>query len=217
MSIRILLADDHTIMQEGLRALLEKEPDMEVIAEARNGREAASLAVKFRPDVVILDISMPRLNGMDATAQIIAEVPETRILGLSMHSDEQFVSGMFRAGAAGYLLKDCAAEELCYAIRSVRQGGTYLSPPIASIVRDRYVRDLLELDDRDAVSLTPRERELVQLLAEGKTSKEAASHLNLSIRTIEAHRRQIMGKLGMSSVAQLTKYAIREGLTSVDY
>lgn len=217
MAIRILLADDHTIMQEGLRALLEKEPDMEVVAEAKNGREAVSLAFKFRPDVVIVDISMPGLNGMDATSRIMTEAPETRIIGLSMHSDEQFVSGMFRAGAVGYLLKDCAAEELCYAIRSVYKDGTYLSPPIASIVRDKYVRDLLELEDLDAVSLTSREREVVQLLAEGKTSKETAAHLNLSIRTIEAHRRQIMSKLGLSSVAQLTKYAIREGLTSVDY
>jgi DNA-binding NarL/FixJ family response regulator len=217
MAIRILLADDHTIMQAGLRALLEKEPDMDVVAEAKNGREAVSFAIDLRPDVVIIDVSMPDLNGMDATQQIVDEVPGVRVLGLSMHSDEQFVSGMFRAGAAGYLLKDCAAEELCYAIRAVYRNQTYLSPPIASIVTDEYVSHLSKAEPTGVVLLTTREREVVQLLAEGKTSKEVASGLGLSVRTVEAHRRQIMNKLGMTSVAQLTKYAIREGLTSVDY
>jgi len=217
MSIRILLADDHTIMQAGLRALLEKESDMEVVAEAKNGWEAVRMATQLRPDVVIIDISMPDLNGMDATHEIIVEVPGIRVLGLSMHSDEQFVSGMLRAGAAGYLLKDCAAEELVYAIRAVYNNQTYLSPPIASIVTGQYVRDLCERGDSEAVSLTHREREVIQMLAEGKTSKEVALGLNLSVRTVEAHRRQIMNKLGVNSIAQLTKFAIRHGLTSVDY
>ena len=217
MGIRILLADDHAIMQAGLRALLEKEPDMEVIAEAANGREAVKLSVELQPDVVVIDISMPDLNGVDATCQIIADMPDIRVLGLSMHSDEQFVWGMLRAGATGYLVKDCIPEELCHAIRAVYNNQTYLSPPIASIVTGQYVRDPSETKMIEGTSLTQREREIVQLLAEGKTSKDIASDLNLSVRTVETHRRQIMNKLAITSVAQLTKFAIRHGLTSVDY
>ncbi len=219
MSIRILLADDHTIMQAGLRALLEKESDMEIIAEAANGREAVKLSASLLPHVVIMDISMPDLNGIDATRQIVASAADVKIIALSMHSDEQFVRGMLQAGAQGYLLKDCAAEELCYAVRAVFANHTYLSPAIAGIVAKQYVHGLCRKDTsrNDAAPLTTREREVIQLLAEGKASKEIASSLFLSVRTIEAYRRQIMDKLGIHSVAQLTKYAIRHGFTSLQH
>ena len=217
MPIRILLADDHTVMQSALRILLNKESDMEVVAEARNGREAVTLAIQLQPDVAIIDVSMPDLNGVDATHQLLAERPEIRVLGLSMHSNEEFVIGMLRAGAAGYLLKDCASEELRYAIRAAHRGQTYLSPPIASIVTGQYRRDPGEADMSNSTSLTSREREIVQLLAEGKTSKEVAAGISLSVRTVETYRRQIMNKLNVNSVAHLTKFAIRHGITSVDY
>ncbi len=218
MSIRILLADDHTIMQAGLRALLEKESDMEIIAEAVNGREAVKLSADLLPHVVIMDISMPDLNGIDATRQIISDAADVKIIALSMHSDEQFVRGMLEAGAKGYLLKDCAAEELCYAVRAVFADQTYLSPSIAGIVAEQYVRGLSrENKSLDTAPLTIREREVIQLLAEGKASREIATSLFLSVRTIEAYRRQIMDKLGIHSVAQLTKYAIRHGLTSLQH
>lgn len=217
MPIKILLADDHTVMQSALRTLLDKESDMEVVAEARNGREAVALATQLQPDVAIIDVSMPDLNGVDATHQLLAERPGIRVLGLSMHNDEEFVIGMLRAGAVGYLLKDCAPEELCYAIRAAYRNQTYLSPPIASIVTGQYRRDPDEVGISDGTSLTHREREIVQLLTEGKTSKEVAAGINLSVRTVETYRRQIMNKLNVSSIAHLTKFAIRHGITSVDY
>jgi len=217
MPIKILLADDHTVMQSALRTLLDKKSDMEVVAEARNGREAVHLAAQLQPDVAIIDVSMPDLNGVDATHQILAERPEIRVLGLSMHSAEAFVIGMLRAGAAGYLLKDCAPEELCYAIRAAYRNQTYLSPPIASIVTGQYRRDSGEAGVSNGTLLTHREREIVQLLAEGKTSKGIAAGINLSVRTVETYRRQIMNKLNVSSIAHLTKFAIRHGITSLDY
>lgn len=217
MPIKILLADDHTVMQSALRTLLDKESDMEVVAEARNGREAVNLATQLQPDVAVIDVSMPDLNGVDATHQILGERPEIRVLGLSMHGNEEFVIGMLRAGGVGYLLKDCAPEELCYAIRAAYRNQTYLSPPIASIVTGQYRRDPGEAGVSDGTSLTHREREIVQLLAEGKTSKDIAAGINLSVRTVETHRRKIMNKLNVRSIAHLTKFAIRHGLTSVDY
>nr|HID59598.1 response regulator transcription factor [Desulfobacterales bacterium] len=216
MKIRILLADDHKIMREGLRSLLEKESDLEVVAEAENGRRAVQLTLKFKPHIVIMDISMPDLNGIEATRQIIGELPDVKIICLSMHSDRRFVAGILKAGASGYLLKDCAFEELVYAVRTVVANRTYLSPAIADIVVEDYLRQLSRPDSSVSSVLTPREREVLQLLAEGWSTKQIASHLHVSFKTIETHRRQIMDKLGVHSIAELTKYAVREGLTSLE-
>jgi len=215
MSIKILLVDDHRIMRAGLRSLLEKESDMKVVAEASDGRTAVRLVREVTPDVVIIDITMPDLNGVEATHQILAESPNVKVLALSMHSDEQFVAGMLKAGASGYLLKDCASEELCQAIRAVIGGETYLSPRIASIVVEDYRRELSKEQLTKAPELTAREREVLQLVAEGETSKRIAQRLHVSVKTVEAHRQQIMDKLNIHTVAGLTKYAIRKGITSV--
>ena len=216
MSIKILLADDHRIMRSGLRSLLDKEPDMEVVAEAENGRMTVQLARKLSPDVVIMDISMPDLNGIEASRQILSEAPDVKVVALSMHSDEQFVVEMLDAGASGYLLKDCALGELCLAIRAVVANQNYLSPGIASIVIKDYRRELSRAEPPSSPVLTPREREVLQLVAEGNSSKKIASLLYISVKTVEAHRHQIMDKLNIHSVAELTKYAIRKGITSLD-
>jgi DNA-binding NarL/FixJ family response regulator len=215
MSIKILLSDDHRIMRSGLRSLLDKEPDMEVVAEADNGRSTVRLARKLSPDVVIMDITMPDLNGIEASRQILSEVPDVKVVALSMHSDEQFIMEMLNAGASGYLLKDCAFEELCLAIRAVVANQNYLSPAITSIVVKDYRRELSRAEPLGTPMLTPREREVLQLVAEGKTSKKIASLLHVSMKTVEAHRHQIMDKLNLRSVAELTKYAIRKGITSL--
>ena len=215
MAIRIILADDHQIIREGLRSLLEKEPDMEVQAEAENGRHAVELVRKLRPDVVIMDIGMPDLNGVEAARRIMAEDLPIRIIALSMHADRQYVARMLEAGAAGYVLKEGAFEELSTAVRTVLGGKTYLSPRVAGTVVEDYVRHLPE-DQRAAAELTPREREVLQLMAEGQTTKQIARDLDVSVKTVETHRRNIMQKLELDSVAELTKYAIREGLTSLD-
>jgi DNA-binding NarL/FixJ family response regulator len=215
MGLKVLLADDHRIMRAGLRSLLEKESDMEVVAEASDGRTAVRLAREVSPDVVIVDITMPDLNGVEATHQILSESPETKVVALSMHSDEQFISGMLKAGASAYLLKDCAADELVQAIRAVLAGETYLSPKIASIVVEDYRRELSKDQLTKAPELTAREREVLQLVAEGETSKRIAAQLHVSVKTVEAHRQQIMDKLGIHTVAGLTKYAIRKGITSL--
>lgn len=215
MSIRILLADDHKIMRAGLRSLLEKEHDMKVVAEASQGRTAVRLAREHSPDVAIIDITMPDLNGVEAAHQILSENPNIKVVALSMHSDEQFIAGMLKAGASGYLLKDCAAEELCQAIRAVMAGETYLSPRIASIVVEDYRRDLTRDELEHVTELTSREREVLQLVAEGQTSKRIAEQLHVSVKTVEAHRQQIMDKLNIRTVAGLTKYAIRKGITSI--
>ena len=213
MSISILLADDHRIIRDGLRSLLSTMPGMEVVGEAENGRQALRIARKNNPDLVIMDISMPDLNGIEATRQILAESPGTKVLALSMHSDRQFVIQMFRAGVSGYLLKNGAFEELVLAIDTVLKNETYLSPKIASVL----VRDLLETTEDNSASsvLTPREREVLQLIAEGRSTKEIASDLNVSVKTVETHRRQIMDKLELRSVAELTKFALREGITDL--
>ncbi len=216
MGIRVVLADDHRIVRHGLRSLLEKERDIEVVAEAANGREAVHLARELRPDVVVMDLSMPDLNGIEATRQVLEEDPDAKVLALSMHSDKRFVAGVLSAGASGYLLKDCALDELVRAIRTVAVNQTYLSPSIAGVVVQGYTQQIRDKDVPLASSLSPREQEVLQLMAEGKPVKEIASTLNLSVKTVETHRHQIMSKLGVYSVAELTKYAIREGLTSLD-
>jgi two-component system response regulator NreC len=216
MNIKVLLADDHKIIRDGLRSLIERHPEMEVVGEADNGRMTIQLARELEPDVVIMDISMPDLNGIDATHQIVADVPGTKIIALSMHSDKRFVVGMFKAGASGYLLKDCAFDELEQAVNTVLADHTYLSPKIATVVIKDYVPQILTEDTSVFSVLTEREREVLQLLAEGKTTKQIASSLYLSVKTIETYRQRIMDKLDIHNLAELIKFAIREGLTSLD-
>ncbi len=216
MSIRVLIADDHKIMLAGLRSLLEKQTDFEVVGEADNGRKAVQMAQEKTPDVVVMDVSMPDLNGIEATKQIIESLPETRVIALSMHSDKRFVMGMLRAGASGYLLKDCASQELANAIVQVAGGKKYLSPEITGVVIDDFLLGGSAEEVAAASPLSPREREVLQLIAEGWSTKQIASHLYVSIKTIETHRRQIMRKLDLHAIADLTKYAIREGLTSIE-
>jgi len=216
MSIRILLADDHKITRQGLRSLLDKQSDMEVVAEAEEGRTAVRLVRELLPDVVIMDVSMPDLNGMEAARQITREFGNVRIVALSMHSDSLFVTEMLKSGASGYLLKDCAFEELARAIRAVVAGKTYLSPSISGVVVDDYLHRLSKADFSGLDVLTSREREVLQLLAEGKSTKQIALKLHISGKTVETHRRQMMNKLDIHTVAELTKYAIRKGLTSLE-
>jgi len=216
MSIRIVLADDHQITRQGLRSLLEEQQDMEVISEAEDGRTAVRLARKLAPDVIIMDVSMPDLNGVEATRQIVGESGTTRVIALSMHSDALFVTEMLKSGASGYLLKDCAFEELAQAIRTVISGKTYLSPSISGVVVDDYLHRLSKADFSDSDVLSDREREVLQLLAEGNSTKRIALKLHISTKTVETHRRQIMNKLDIYTIAELTKYAIRKGLTSLE-
>ena len=216
MTTRIILADDHGIMREGLRALLEKQSGIEVIAEADNGRTTVELSRELKPDVVIIDIAMPDLNGIEATRQIVAESPGVKVIALSMHSDRKFVREMLSAGASGYMLKDSAFEELDKAVSTVNDNKTYLSPGIAETVVKDYLGKIVTDNSAASIALTNREREVLQLFAEGKTTKQIASLLFVSIKTIETHRKQIMDKLGLNSIAELTKYAIREGLTSLE-
>lgn len=215
MSIKILLADDHKIVSDCLKPLINKQPDMMVVGEAENGRMVVALAQKLNPNVVIMDISMPDLNGIEATRQIIAKCPGVRIITLSMNSDRRYVTGMLNAGASGYLTKSCSFEELIRAVRAVAANKTYLSPDISDIV----IKESLSRPstDKSSVSstLTMRECEVLQMLAEGKTVKQIAAKLCLGIKTIYTHREQIMKKLNIHSTADLTKYALREGMTSL--
>lgn len=216
MTIRILLADDHKIMCDGLRNLLESQSGIEVIAVAENRRDAVKLARELKPDVVIMDVSMPNLNGIEATRQIIAESNTIRVIALSMHSDKRFVVDMLKAGAAGYLLKESAFKELVIAVRAVVNHKTYLSSRIAEIATHDYVHHLSKCFSQVSSSITAREREVLQLLAEGKNTKEIASCLYVSVKTVEVHRKNIMDKLNIRNIAGLIKYAIREGLTSLE-
>lgn len=216
MGIRIIIADDHQILRQGLKTLLEKEPDMEVVAEAEDGRKTVTLVREFIPHVVIMDVNMPDLNGIEATRQILSEYPEMKVIALSMHADRRFVINMLKAGAHGYLLKDCAFEELAQAIRLVMGSKTYLSPGVAEIVVKDYVHRTPSPPQTAFSVLTAREREVLQLMAEGKSTNQIGALLHINVKTVETHRQQIMHKLGMRSVAELTKYAIREGLTSLE-
>jgi len=215
MSVRILLVDDHAMLREGLHSLLEKQDDMEIIAEAEDGRKAIDLVAKLMPDIVIMDITMPNLNGVDATRQITSQFPGVRVIALSIHANRRFVVDMFRAGASGYILKECLFDELVQSIRAVTVGDTYLSSRITSVVVGDYVDRLSMTAESQFTALSHRQRQVLQALAEGKTTKQIALELHVSPKTIEANRRQIMEKLGMHSVAELTKYAVREGLTSL--
>ncbi len=206
--IRILLADDHALVRHGFRMILAAQPDMEVAGEAGNGREAVELCQKLKPDVVVMDVTMPELNGIEATRRLIELSPRTRVLALSMHKDAVYVREILRAGARGYLLKDSADTDLLAAVRAVAKGEGYLSPGVSDAVLSdyrRHVTDPLDL-------LTTREREVLQLIAEGKTNKEIATSLNLSVYTIEAHRGRLMEKLNLHSTGELVRFAVRSGL-----
>ena len=215
-TVRVLVVDDHAVVRDGLRSLIESQPGWRVVGEAATGREAVAQARRLRPHVVVLDFSMPDLNGIEAARQIIAEEPQVKILTLSMHSDSRYVKEVFKVGAAGYLLKECAFEELANAIYTVAADQIYLSPRITHVVINDYLSKLPIAKASVFSVLTAREREVLQLLAEGKTTKEIAFSLELSVKTVEAHRQKIMEKSDIHSVAELTKYAIREGLTSLE-
>lgn len=220
MGIRVLLADDHKIVRDGLKSMLAKQLDIEVVGEAENGREAIQRARELTPDVVVMDIGMPELNGLDAARRLIEQMPGVKIVALSMHSDRRYVSEMLAAGAKGYLLKDSAFDELTRAIRAAAEGRTYLSPGVADVVLEDYLRRIGSDGDPAAPpaprGLSSREREVLQLIAEGLSTKQIASNLHLSVKTVETHRRQIMDKLGIFNIAGLIKFAVREGLASLD-
>ena len=211
--IRILLADDHTVVRQGLRKVLEERPDWEVVAEAGDGREAVRLAEQHKPDVAILDVAMPLLNGIEATRQITKRLSNTRVLVLSMHADEAYVTQILQAGATGYLLKDSADVDLLQAVSEVSQGKSFFSPSIARVMLDDYVRQLADKGITDRYeSLSAREREIFQLIAEAKTNKEIAALLNVSPSTVETHRAHIMEKLDLHSAAEIVLYAVRRGV-----
>jgi DNA-binding NarL/FixJ family response regulator len=216
MSIQVLLVDDHAIIREGLRSLLDKQPELEVIADTDDGRKAIELVRELLPDIVIMDITMPGLNGIEATRQITAEFPQVKVIALSIYSKRRFVADMLSAGATGYILKECLFDELVQAIKAVAAGGRYLSPRITDVVVSDYVKRLSASTESPFEALKAREREVLQLVAEGKSTKQIALDLHVSTKTIEANRRQIMEKLNIYNVAELTKYAVREGLTTLE-
>ncbi len=217
MSIRLILADDHQIVREGIRNILEEEPGFEVVGEAAQGQEAVELCRGLTPDLAVMDISMPGLNGIEATRQIVAELGPVKVMALSMHRDPRFVAGILEAGAKGYLLKDCSAKELVSAIRQICAGRTFISPGIADIVVDGFLNRLdLGQSSLPASLLSPREREVLQLISEGHNVKQVAAKLCLSPKTVETHRRNIMEKLDIDNLVDLIRYAIREGVISLD-
>lgn len=216
MGTRVIIADDHTIVRHGLMKLLQQKDDFEVVAEAQNGQTTVLLARDLLPDIVVMDVGMPDLNGIDATQQILRDNPKVKVLALSMHSGKKFVMAMLKAGASGYLLKDCALEELTSALETIIAGKTYLSPSITDVVIQNYVHPSPGEDESAFSVLSQREREVLQLMSEGNTTKQIAMQLHISPKTVEGHRLRLMTKLDIDNVAQLTKYAIQEGLTSAE-
>jgi two-component system, NarL family, response regulator NreC len=213
--IRILLADDHTVMRNGLRLLLERQPDLKVVGEAADGRQAVDMAAAERPDVVIMDIAMPQLNGVEATRQIVNRNPDAAVVILSMHKDESYVIRSLKAGARAYLLKDSAEADLIAAIAAITEGKSFFSPAVRSLLKEDYMHQLDELGAEDSYELlTNREREVLQLVAEGKSNKEIAGMLNLSLYTVETHRTHILQKLNLHSAPELILYAVRKGIIS---
>lgn len=213
--VRILLADDHTILRNGIRAILEDEPGMEVVGEAEDGRMAVTLACQLKPDIVIMDIAMPLLNGLEATRQIKRSCPGVKVIVLSMHDNEEYIIQMLEAGAMGYILKDAAAKELIQALRSVHRGEAVLSPAITRIVIEDYLRWGGIRPTGDNAELTPREREILQLIAEGYTSKQIAEILVISVKTVQAHRNRLMQKLDLHNRGELIKYAIQKKIIEI--
>jgi DNA-binding NarL/FixJ family response regulator len=213
--LRLLLADDHTLMRQGLRKIIEERRDWEVVGEAGDGRTAVQLAIDLKPDIVVLDIGMPLLNGIETTRQIVRKVPSARVLILSMHADEPYVTQAIRSGASGYLLKDSAGSDLINAVVAVSVGKSFFSPPVAKVMLDDYVRQLAEkgIEDRYE-SLSEREREIFQLIAEGHTNKGIADLLSISPATVETHRAHILQKLDVHNTAELVLYAVRRGVIS---
>ena len=211
--LRVLLGDDHTVLRQGLRKILEDRRDWRVVAEAGNGRDAVREAIELNPDVAVLDIGMPLLNGIEATRQIIRRAPAVRILILSMHSDQAYVTQAVQAGARGYLLKESAGSELIAAIAAIAAGESFFSPAVAQVVFDDYVRSLTERGITDRYdALSEREREVLQLVAEGKSSKEIAEVLSISPATVETHRAHMLQKLGLRNTAEVVRYAARRGI-----
>lgn len=206
--IRILLADDHAVVRQGFKMILSAQPDMEIVGEAGNGREAVELADSLKPDIVVMDVAMPELNGIEATRRLSVSSPHTRVVALSMHKDNVYVREILRAGARGYLLKDSVAADVVAAIRAVARGESYLSPAVSNAVLDDYRKHVTNPIDL----LSSREREVLQMLAEGKTNKEIAVVLNLSVYTVDAHRGRIMEKLNVHSINELVRFAVRNGL-----
>jgi len=218
LAIRVLIVDDHKILRDGLRNLIQAQVDMEVVGEAENGRDALRLAEETRPDVVLMDISMPDLNGIDATRQLLAAVPTAKVIALSMYANQRFVAGMLAAGARGFVSKECTFEELCAALRVVASGRKCLSPEVTDLVVEDYVTRVRLSRERSqpASVLSQREREVLQLVAEGWSTKEIGKRLHVSGKTAQSHIRRIMKKLHLHSIAEVTKYAVREGLTSIE-
>lgn len=214
--IKIIVADDHRIIRDGICNTLKLNKNFSILGEAENGRKAISLVKKHQPDVVIMDISMPELNGIEASRQIKAEAPKTKIIALSMHTDKRYVVGMLKAGVSGYLYKDCAIQELEDAIDVVFHGDTYLSPKIADTLRRTLLNQIDECPSDIAEELTNRERQVLQLIAEGVKTKNIAETMHISIKTVETYRSNIMRKLNIYSVAELTKFAVREGITPLE-
>lgn len=212
--IKVLLADDHTVVRQGLRALLEAEQDITIVGEAETGRQALRLALKLLPDVVVIDVAMPLLNGLEATRQIMKEVPAIRVLVLSSYSDDEYVRQVTESGAAGYLLKQTAAQDLIRAIREARSGNAYFSPAISKRLLENYREAFLKGSPVGARTdrLTSRESEVLQLVAEGKVNKQIAGELCISVKTVEKHRQQVMNKLNIHDIAGLTRYAISKGI-----
>lgn len=214
MTLRLLVADDHPIFRQGLRSHLEAQPGMQVVAEVGDGFGAVEAARAQQPDVVVIDVSMPGMNGLEATRRITAEAPEQKVLFISMHSDKHFVDSALRAGAHGYLLKECALEDLVTAIHAVLAGQVYVSPSLGDAVLEGYRAEGNGGEHSALDKLTPREREVLQLLAEGHSARDIAERLNVSVKTVGTHREHLMQKVDTHSLAGLTKFAIREGLTS---
>jgi DNA-binding NarL/FixJ family response regulator len=213
--IRVLLADDHVLIRAGLRLVVEGQPDLTVVGEAGDGREAVAMAESLKPDVVVMDIGMPNLNGIEAARQVIEKLPGAQVVMLSMHSDEGYVLRALKAGAKAYLLKDSAEADLARAIRAAAEGKSFFSPAVGKVLLEDYVRKLQRTGGEDSYELlSPREREILQLVAEGKSSKDIANVLNLSVYTVETHRARVMQKLNLRGIPELILYAVRKGIIS---
>lgn len=213
--IKLIIADDHKLLIDGLRPLIEKLNDIEIVSVAHDGIEVVQQAMTHKPDIIIMDISMPKLNGIDATRKILRDLPNTKVIILSMHADQRYIQESLRAGAVGYILKESAANEVNRAIAAVRNGEIFFSDSVRDKVIHQYLNWIKEKEEATDSPLSVREREVLQLLAEGKSTKEIAEYLNVSIKTVETHRKQVMDKLDLHSIAELTKYAIKAGITQL--